>query len=95
MDNQIYKEILKDRDIKRQKKIDEAIIKKNKLYADYPELEEIERKINMVALNTTRNIVASDELTRQVEAENMKLKLEKLEKEKEKVLKKIEKNRSK
>lgn len=89
MDNQIYKEILKDRDIKRQKKIDEAIIKKNKLYADYPELEEIERKINMVALNTTRNIVASDELTRQVEAENMKLKLEKLEKEKEKVLKKI------
>ena len=76
MDNQIYKEMLKDRDIKRQKKIDEAIIKKNKLYADYPELEEIERKINMVALNTTRNIVASDELTRQVEAENMKLKLE-------------------
>ena len=60
MDNQIYKEILKDRDIKRQKKIDEAIIKKKKLYADYPELEEIERKINMVALNTTRNIVESD-----------------------------------
>ena len=89
MDNQIYKEILKGRDSKRQKKIDEAIIKKNKIYADYPELEEIEKKINMVALNITRNIVASDEITRQVEEENMKLKLDKLEKEKSKILKKI------
>lgn len=89
MDNQIYKEILKKRDIKRQKKIDEAIIKKKNTYRDYPELEEIETKINMLALNITRNIVASDEITRQVEKENMKLKLDRLEDQKQKILKKI------
>lgn len=89
MDNQAYKEILKQRDIKRQKKIDEAIIKKNKLYQDYPKLEEIDRKINMMALNIARSIVASDEITRQVEEENMKINLDKLEKEKVKILNKI------
>ena len=89
MDNQVYKEILKQRDIKRQKKIDEAIIKKNKLYQDYPKLEEIDRKINMMALKITRNIVASDEITRQIEEENMKINLDKLEKEKNKILKQI------
>ncbi len=89
MDNQIYKEILKKRDSKRQKKIDEAIIKKNKIYQDYPELENIDKQINMVALNIARNIVSSDEITRQIEKENMKLKLDKLENEKNKILKKI------
>lgn len=89
MDNQIYREILKKRDIKRQRKIDEAIIKKKKIYKDYPELEEIEKEINMLALNITRSIVASDEITRQVEKENMKIKLDKLEDKKHKMLKKI------
>lgn len=89
MDNQVYREILKKRDIKRQRKIDEAIIKKKKIYKDYPELEEIEKEINMLALNITRSIVASDEITRQVEKENMKIKLDKLEDKKHKMLKKI------
>lgn len=89
MDNQVYREILKKRDIKRQRKIDEAIIKKKKIYKDYPELEEIEKEINMLALNITRSIVASDEVTRQVEKENMKIKLDKLEDKKHKMLKKI------
>lgn len=89
MDNQVYKEILKQRDIKRQKKIDEAIIKKNEIYLKYPQLEEIEKKINLMALNITRNIVASDEITREVEKENMKSKLQKLEFEKQKLLDKI------
>lgn len=89
MDNQIYKDILKKRDIKRQRKIDEAITKKKKIYAGYPKLEEIDNNINMMALNITRSIVASDEITRQVEQDNMKLKLDKLKKEKEKELKKI------
>ena len=34
MDNQLCREILKNRDIKRQRKIDEAIIKKRKIYKD-------------------------------------------------------------
>lgn len=89
MDNEVYKDILKQRDIRRQRKLDEATIKKRKIYKNYPELEEIQTKINMVALNTTRSIVASDEITRQVEKENMKIKLDKLVEQKEKVLKKI------
>ncbi len=89
MDNQLCREILKNRDIKRQRKIDEAIIKKRKIYKDYPELEEIEKNINLLALKITRNIVASDEITRQVEKENMKLKLDKMEEKKKRILKKI------
>ena len=89
MDNQVYREILKKRDIKRQRKIDEAIIKKKKIYKDYPELEEIEKEINMLALNITRSIVASDEITKQIEKENMKIKLDKLEEKRHKILKKI------
>lgn len=89
MDNQVYREIFKKRDIKRQRKIDEAIIKKKKIYKDYPELEEIEREINMLALNITRSIVASDEITKQIEKENMKIKLDKLEEKRHKILKKI------
>lgn len=89
MDNQVYKEILKQRDIKRQKKIDEAIIKKNEIYLKYPKLEEIEKNINLMALKITRNIVAGDDITREIEKENMKLKLQKLENEKQKLLDKI------
>lgn len=89
MDNQVYREILKKRDIKRQRKIDEAIIKKKKIYKDYPELEDIEKEINMLALNITRSIVASDEITKQIEKENMKIKLDKLEEKRHKILKKI------
>lgn len=89
MDNQLCREILKNRDIKRQRKIDEAIIKKRKIYKDYPELEEIEKNINLLALKITRNIVASDEITRQVEKENMKSKLDKMEEKKKRILKKI------
>lgn len=89
MDNQAYKEILKQRDIKRQKKIDEANIKKSEIYKKYPKLEEIEDKINLMALKMTKNIVAGDELTREIEKENMKIKLQKLEKEKKNILDKL------
>ena len=57
MDNQLCREILKNRDIKRQRKIDEAIIKKRKIYKDYPELEEIEKNINLLALKITRTLL--------------------------------------
>ena len=89
MDNQLCREIFKNRDIKRQRKIDEAIIKKRKIYKDYPQLEEIEKNINLLALKITRNIVASDEITRQIEKENMKSKLDKMEEKKKRILKKI------
>lgn len=90
MDGKLYKDILKQRDVKRQKKIDEAILKKKKIYSEYPELETIDDKINMMALNTTKLIVAGkDDIQRQIEQDNMKLKLQKLEQQKSKILKKI------
>lgn len=90
MDNQLYKSILKERDIKRQKKIDDAIMRKRKVYFEHPEVEEIDEKINIMALNITRDIVAGkDEIQRQIEKENMKLKLERLENEKSKILKRF------
>ena len=79
MNSDIYRKIKREYDIKRQAKIDEATRRKQKVYIDNPKLGEIENEINMLALSITRNILNSDDITRQVEEENMKQKLDKLE----------------
>ena len=80
MNTDIYRKIKREYDLKRQLKIDEANKKKQDIYKKNPRLEEIENEINMLALDITRNILNSDEITRQVEEENMKDNLAKLQK---------------
>ena len=89
MNNDIYRKIKRQYDIKRQTEVDKANKLKEKIYSENPKLEEIEKEINMLALKITRNILNSDEITRQVEEENMKSKLEKLKEKYDKELKKI------
>lgn len=89
MNNDIYRKIKRQYDIKRQIELDRANKLKNKIYSENPKLEEIEKEINMMALKITRNILNSDEITRQVEEENMKSKLEKLKEKYNKELSKI------
>ncbi len=78
MNNDIYAKIKREYDLKRQTKIDNANRKKQEIYEKYPELAKIEEEINNLALSITRNILNSDDITRQVEEENMKAKLDKL-----------------
>lgn len=89
MNNDIYRKIKREYDIKRQVKIDEAKKVKQQVYSENPRLEEIEKEKNILALKITRNILNSDEITRQVEEENMKSKLENLEKKYEQELNKL------
>ena len=80
MSNDVYRKIKREYEIKRQNEIEKAKLKIQQVYSKNPRLEEIEKEINMLALKITRNILNSDEITRQVEEENMKNKIEKLEK---------------
>lgn len=89
MDNSVYREIKREYDLKRQIAIDKSKKYKEEIYSKYPILEEIENEINMIALKTTKTILISDEITRQVEQENLALKLEKLNKKYDRELKKI------
>lgn len=88
MNNDIYRKIKREYDIKRQIELDNANKIKQQIYSENPKLEEIEKEINMMALKITRNILNSDEITRQVEEENMKSKLEKLKEKYDKEIKK-------
>ena len=89
MDNDVYTKIKREYDLKRQAKIDIANKKVEEVYTKYPHLKEIEDEINSLALSITRNIINSDEITRQVEEENMKAKLDKLRKKYDNELQKL------
>lgn len=80
MNSEVYRKIKREYDIKRQIKLDEARKIKEEIYEKNEHLKQIEDEINMLALKTTRNILNSDEITRQIEEENMKSKLDKLQK---------------
>ena len=89
MDSGVYREIKREYDLKRQAAIDKSRRYKEEVYAKNKVLKEIEDEINMIAIKTTKIILISDELTRQIEQENLALKLQKLEKKYEKELKKM------
>ncbi len=89
MDGSIYRDIKREYDLKRQIAIDKSKKFKEELYNKYPVLSEIEDEINMLAIRTTKAILMSDELTKQIEKDNLSLKLQKLEKKYDNELKKI------
>lgn len=89
MSNEIYRNIKREYDIKRNLKVEEAKRKKEEIYLQNPKLEKLEDDINKLALKITRNILNSTLVTRQVEEENMKINLSKLEQKYETELKKM------
>ena len=88
MNSDVYSKIIREYDIKRQRKINEANAIIKELYSNNNGLEELERKKNMLALKITRNIINSDDLTKQVEVENMQRKLSEIEKKIDNIFKK-------
>lgn len=89
MDGAIYRETKREYDLKRQLAIDKAKRYKNEIYEKYPILASIENEINLIAIKSAKEILISDEITKQVEQENLALKLKKLEKKYDKELKNI------
>lgn len=89
MDSYIYKQIKREFDMKRQMRIKEANIKKEQIYINNPKLSDLENQINILAIKSARIMLNADELTKQIEKENIELKLNKLEQNITKELKSI------
>lgn len=88
MNTDVYSKIMREYDIKRQKKINQANTIKKEIYSKNEGLEELEQKKNMLALKITKNIINSDDLTKQVEMENMQSKLSEIERKIDNIFKK-------
>lgn len=89
MVNIIYNQIQKEYDLKRQRAIDIANSKKQQLYKDHPTLEELEHRKNLLAVKFTKKMLLADNISRQIEEENIKIELEKIDYKIIKELKKL------
>lgn len=89
MSNYIYNQIEREYELKRRKIEDEILYKKKKIYEENHRLQDLEEKRNMIALKITRNILLSDNITKQVEEENMNKKLLEMDDKIEKELNKV------
>lgn len=89
MDSSIYREIKREYDLKRQIAMEKAKQVKKEIYEKYPILADIENEMNLLAIRTTKTILIADEITKQIEQENLELKLKRLEQKYQKELKKI------
>lgn len=88
MDSDIYKKKIKEYEVKREKKINEANKLKEKIYNDYPNLQKLEDEKNILAVKSARNMLTMDDMSKQIEQENLEIKLKKIDEKIEKEFKK-------
>lgn len=77
----LYKELERQYDIKRQKAIREAQLKREEVLKILPKYAELEEKKNAVAIEHAKSMVKERGITKQVAEENMEIKLKEIEKE--------------
>lgn len=92
MENSLLKQILQEYDLKRIKAINEAEARKKELLSVNPLLEEIERKLSNLSINTTKKILRTDSKEKEQLLVNLKKETTKLIKEKNSFLKSISKD---
>lgn len=83
MANQILNDLLREYEIKRDKANLKAQQNKEKLYAQFPRLQEIEDELNNFAINTAKNILANNNST---SIQDLQLKVQQLKAEKAAIL---------
>lgn len=83
----IYKELKREYDIKRQVKIDKSNVRRQKIFSEIPKLNELQDERNKIAINTAKILLNCDEIKKQVEMENLGLKIKEIDSKIEKVLK--------
>ena len=81
MNPAVYKEVQRQYDLKRQKAIQKAELKKEELQKTEPKYRELVEKKNKLALELTKTVVRSKGIERQVAEENLSIKLNEIEKE--------------
>jgi DNA replication protein DnaC len=89
MNNYIYREIEKEYEEKLRENILRNKSRKEKIFSENPKLQKLEDEKNMLALKITKTILLSDDISRQIEQENMNKKLKNIEEKMEKELKSI------
>lgn len=89
MDSEIYKKKIKEYEEKRENKINIAKKYKEKIYNDNPNLKKLEEQRNMLAVKVAKNILILDEINKQIEQENLEIKLKNIDDKIEKELKKL------
>ena len=90
MNNEAYAKVKAEYDSKRDKKISAAKYKKDSVFNKDPKLQELQESINQLGLEVTRTILTThDELKKQIEQENLQIKIKSLEEKIEKELKKL------
>lgn len=87
MDSEAYLKIKKEYDIKREKTIRQAEERKKAIYSKYPKLRKLEDEKNLLAIKIAKNILRANELNKQIEQENMQIKLTNIDKKIEHELK--------
>ena len=87
MDLEIYKEISRQYDLKREKAENDIKIRKRQLEENIPKYAELEQKKNELAISYAREIFAKSGMEREIAEENMKLKIARLQDEMNRVLK--------
>lgn len=89
MDAEAYQKIKKQYATKKKQKEDLVLEKKRNFYLQNPKLQELEEKRNMQAIETTRNVLNASDMDREIEEENMSIKLAKIDDKIEKEWKRL------
>lgn len=83
MNTAILKSLLIIYENKRNKKVEEAEMRKQKLYADYPRFEEIDTALSSLSISASKNLINSNNFEY---LDNLRKEIEKLKKEKHDLL---------
>ena len=89
MNKVVYNEVRRIFDLKRSSKIKEANLKKENFLNEHKNIAKLEIDRNFIALKMAKSIVMSDEISKQVEQENLKIKLDEIDEKINKEYKKI------
>ena len=89
MDKEVYNKIKNEYDKKRALKIKEANKLEEEIFNKYPKIKQIKDEINITAIKSARLLLGEDEVSKEIEKENLSIKLQKLEQSLESELKKV------
>lgn len=79
MNSDIYREVQREYDIKRQHKEQAAMQRKQEIYEKVPKYKELEDKKNEMAIEYAKDLISSDTIKKQIAEENLEIKLEEIE----------------
>lgn len=92
MNESILKQLTKDYALKRQRAIQNSKKIINELYENNPKLLELKSMKDMLAIQTSKKLLNCDELSKQIELENLEIKINDIEKKINKELAKMDIN---